>query len=187
MTAAEPKTLETKRCRYCCQRLPLKQFRRYRADREARRPECNGCHLERENERQRKSRRKTNGMVIQKSVSEIARTRSLVRFVGIVEALAERFGGADGLADEWYATFQRAQRDKRHRRAVDMMIAGLELMRAADEAILLQQKDRAALATDSELMATAISDQPEKAVQILRALGWTVSRRPEVEDEDPTE
>ena len=125
MTAAEPKTIETKRCRYCCQRLPLKQFRRYRADREARRPECNGCHLERENERQRKSRRKTNGMVIQKAVCELARVRGLKRFVGIVEALAERFGGADGLADEWYATFQKAQKEKRHRRATDMMIVGL--------------------------------------------------------------
>ena len=176
MTAAEPKTLETKRCRYCCQRLPLKQFRRYRADREARRPECNGCHLERENERQRKSRRKTNGMVIKKYVSEIARTRSLVRFVGIVEALAERFGGADGLADEWYATFQKAQKEKRHRRATDMMIAGFDLMRAADEASRQLQKEELAIADDEAVLATAIQAQPGESAAVLRRLGWVVER-----------
>ena len=69
-----------------------------------------------------------------------------MRFVGIVEALAERFGGADGLADEWYATFQKAQKEKRHRRATDMMIAGLDLMRAADEASRQLQKEELAIA-----------------------------------------
>lgn len=179
--------LKSRRCIRCCQKKSVDQFRKVRKDKPARRTECTECHRERESLRVQRGNVKTNGMILQKAVCELARVRGLKRFVGIVEALAERFGGPDRLADEWYATFQRAQRDKRHRRAVDMMIAGLELMRAADEAILLQQKDRAALATDSELMATAISDQPEKAVQILRALGWTVSRRPEVEDEDPTE
>ena len=163
---------ETKICSECLQCRPLTQFRRVRKGQDTRRTDCNQCHRKNEETRKLRHRRKHQGMQIQKASAAICQTRDPRRVARIAEGLMHEFGGWKRFVHIWHETFEAAQRAKRHRRVLHMVVSLWKLQQAGEELAVESRR----VEFDRVSFELSVVKSPAVAAGVLSKLGWTTSR-----------
>jgi hypothetical protein len=75
--------------------------------------QCKSCHATYERERRQAHRRKSAGLVIQKSASAIARAPNLERLSVLLDLLTKQFGGPHQLYQYWLREIERLKSSRR--------------------------------------------------------------------------